>query len=141
MEKLMLDNSEVLADHNLESLLYNSKEWKSEVDMWKQELKFFQKLLDKNVSSFSSVEQKQKLDHFQNLIIYYDGELLDFFRQKARRHAKYLSAHVENGKDLNKEEYQEKFGTVNDQLNAFASEFRKYKKDFFQFIEEALDKN
>jgi hypothetical protein len=42
MEKLMLDNSETLTEQNLESLLYNSKEWKSEVEMWKQELQFFQ---------------------------------------------------------------------------------------------------
>lgn len=139
MEKLMLDNSEILSEQSLESLLYNSNEWKSEVEMWKQELKFFQKLLDKYASKLTTVEQKQKIDHFQNLIIYYDGELLDFFRQKARRHAKYLAEHVENNKSFNKEEYKEKFGTVNNQLNAFSSEFRKYKKEFFQFMEEVLE--
>lgn len=138
MEKLMLDNSETLTEQNLESLLYNSKEWKSEVEMWKQELQFFQKLLDKYASSMSTIEQKQKMDHFQHLIIYYNGELLDYFKQKARRHAKYLAEHVENNKPLNKEEYQEKYGTVNNQINAFSSEFRKYKKDFFQFMENVL---
>ena len=139
MEKLMLDNSEILSEQSLESLLYNSNEWKSEVEMWKQELKFFQKLLDKYASKMTTVEQKQKMDHFQNLIIYYDGELLDFFKQKARRHAKYLAEHVENNRPLNKDEYNEKFGSVNTQLNAFSSEFRKYKKEFFQFMEEVLE--
>lgn len=139
MEKLMLDNSESLAEQNLESLLYNSNEWKSEVEMWKQELNFFQKLLDKFASQLTSVEQKQKMDHFQNLIIYYNGELLDFFKQKARRHSKYLAEHVKNHQALNKEEYNEKFGSVNTQLNSFASEFRKYKSEFFQFMESALN--
>ena len=138
MEKLMVDNSETLTEQNLESLLYNSKEWKSEVEMWKRELQFFQILLDKYASQMNTVEQKQKMDHFQHLIIYYNGELLDYFNQKARRHAKYLAGHVENDKPLNKEEYQEKYGTVNNQINAFASEFRKYKMDFFQFIEKVL---
>ena len=139
MEKLMLDNNEALTEQHLESLLYNSNEWKSEVEMWKQELKFFQKLLDKYASKMTTVEQKQKMDHFQNLIIYYDGELLDFFKQKARRHAKYLAEHVENNRPLDKNEYHEKFGAVNAQLNAFGSEFRKYKKEFFQFMENALE--
>ena len=139
MEKLMLDNSETLADQNLESLLYNSKEWKSEVEMWKQELQFFQKLLDNYASQMNTVEQKQKMDHFQHLIIYYNGELLDSFNQKARRHTKYLAEHVDNDKTLNKEEYQEKYGTVNNQINAFSSEFRKYKSDFFQFMERVLE--
>lgn len=139
MEKLMLDNNDTLAEQHLKSLLYNSNEWKSEVEMWKQELKFFQKLLDKYASKMTTVEQKQKMDHFQNLIIYYDGELLDFFKQKARRHAKYLAEHVENNRPLNKNEYNEKFGSVNTQLNAFSSEFRKYKKEFFQFMEKALE--
>jgi hypothetical protein len=52
-------------------------EWLSAAILWKQELAFFQKLLDAYSPSFKTVEEKQKLDHFQSIIIYYRGELID----------------------------------------------------------------
>lgn len=58
--------------------------WLSSTLLWKRECNFFQKLLDQYGSKFTAIEDK-KLDHFQNLIIYYNGEVIDEFRKKTTR--------------------------------------------------------
>lgn len=138
MENQMMDTRTLSLEQSLENLYQNSLEWHLEVDLWKQELKFFQKLIDCNVAKFTTKEQKQRLAHFQNLIIYYNGELLDQFRQKTRRCSKYLAKHIEERSEFNFDEYQQKFGGLSNHLSAFASEFRKYKKDFFQLMEGVM---
>lgn len=138
MENQRIDTRTLSLEQNLENLYQNSLEWHLEVNLWKQELNFFQKLIDCNVSKFTTTEQKQRLAHFQNLIIYYNGELLDQFRQQTRRCSKYLARHIEEGSEFNFDEYQQKFGGLNSHLSAFASEFRKYKTDFFQLMEGVM---
>lgn len=138
MENLMTDTRTLSMEQSLETLYHNSLEWQQEVGLWKQELHFFQRLLECNASRFTSIDQKQRASHFQNLIIYYNGELLDQFRQQTRRCAKYLGKHIEEQQDFNFDEYQQKFGGLNTHLSAFASEFRNYKKDFFRLMEEVM---
>lgn len=139
MEQLLNDTQEIPQLLSAESLYHDSLEWQLEVALWKQELKFFQKMLDINARHCRTRLQKQKLGHFQNLIIYYDGELLDQFKQQTRRSSKYLAKHIENGSELDHDTYQQRFGGMGGQLAAFASEYRKYKKEFFQFMEEIME--
>lgn len=128
-------------ERTIEEKYHNSLEWQSEVSLWKQELKFFQKMLDTYTGKCLSVEQKQRLSHLQNLLIYYNGELLDQFKQQTRRHAKYLAQQMEDSPSLNLDEYQQKFGGLSNHLSAFATEYRRYKKDFFTLMEELIDQS
>lgn len=139
MENLVTDTRTLSVEQSLENLYHNSLEWQQEVALWKQELNFFQRLLECYASKFNTVDQKQRAGHFQNLIIYYNGELLDQFRQQTRRCTKYLGKHIEEQPVFNFDEYQQKFGGLNNHLSAFASEFRKYKKDFFRLMEEVIE--
>lgn len=139
MENLMTDTRTLSGEQSLETLYHNSLEWQQEIALWKQELHFFQRLLEYNASRFTSIDQKQKASHFQHLIIYYNGELLDQFRQQTRRCTKYLGKHIEEQQDFSFDEYQQKFGGLNTHLSAFASEFRNYKKDFFRLMEEVME--
>ena len=61
-----------------------SLEWLSTIALWKRELVFFQKLLDKYAPQMTGIESKKEIDHYQNLIIYYDGELVDLLKKKAK---------------------------------------------------------
>ena len=124
---------------SIESLYHTSLDWQLEVALWKQELTFFQKMLDINARHCDTGVQKKKVGHFQNLIIYYNGELLDQFRQQTRRNSKYLAHHIEDALVFDHDAYQQKFGTLNGDLKAFASTYRKYKKEFFQFMEEIME--
>ena len=138
MEQL-LNDTEISQLSSVESMYHDSLEWQLEVALWKQELKFFQKMLDINARHCHTSLQKKKLGHFQNLIIYYNGELLDQFRQQTRRSSKYLAQCIENDTTFDHDTYQQKFGGMRGQLRAFAGEYRKYKKEFFQFMEEVME--
>lgn len=141
MDQIMSESQQMSMERNIEEMYQNSLEWQSEVSLWKQELKFFQKMLDTYTGKCLSVEQKQRLSHFQNLLIYYDGELLDQFKQQTRRHAKYLASQLEENQPFNIDEYQQKFGGLSGHLSAFAAEYRRYKKDFFGLMEELIDQS
>ena len=131
--------SDISQPPSVESLYHDSLEWQLEVALWKQELKFFQRMLDINARHCHSSAQKKKLGHFQNIIIYYNGELLDQFRQQTRRNSKYLAQHVEDTSDFNYDGYQQKFRGLGERLQAFSVEYRKYKNEFFQFLEEVME--
>ena len=121
-----------------ESLHFESVKWVSDIELWKIELNFFQKLLDRYGSSFELVEDKKEIDHFQNLITYYNGELLDEFRQLVRRHENHLAKDFAVTGEVNEPEYRAKHEDLKVRIRAFDDEFKAYKTEFFQFIERAL---
>lgn len=114
-----------------------SLEWLSATILWKSELRFFQKLLDQHASDFTTVEDKKEIDHYQNLIIYYQGELVDELRKELRdleNHlAKVLQTHDESDVTYFKQHH-----VTMDKLAAFNKEFRNLKNSFYEFIEKVL---
>ena len=112
-----------------------SLEWLSALLFWKSELSFFQKLLDLHASKFTSLDDKKKIDHFQNLIIYYRGELVDELRKKLREHESRLARTLKSKDELNTQYFSE-HDTLMDELNSFSIAFAELKKDFFEFIEK-----
>ena len=133
-----VSKTEVLRAQSWESLHFESVKWVSDIALWKIELNFFQKLLDKYGSSFEMVEDKKEIDHFQNLITYYNGELLDEFRQLVRRHENHLAKDFAVKGEVNEQEYRLKHKELKVRIRAFDDEFKAYKKEFFAFIERAL---
>ena len=65
--------------------------WLSSTLLWQREFNFFQKLLDQNAPKLTSVDDKKKIDHFQNLILYYNSQLIPEFRKKLRDHENRLA--------------------------------------------------
>lgn len=116
-----------------------SMQWNSDIELWKIEMNFFQKLLDKYGSFFVDVDQKMEIDHYQNLITYYDGELLDQFKQSVRRHENNLAKDFALGGKVNVKEYVEIHQDLLIRIRAFDSEIKAYKKEFFEFITKALE--
>ena len=64
-------------------------DWLSQTILWKTQLNVFQKLLD--ALSTTELEEKKELDHFQNLVTYYSGEVVDEIRKKLRSHENRLA--------------------------------------------------
>lgn len=141
METLNQENVEHLLDPSLENLHRESLQWMSEVELWKHELVFFQKLLEQNAPGITSTHDKKELSHLQNVIIYYNGELLDEFKQKVRRHKKYLANKLLMNEDMEEGEYRKKHGAILSHLSSFRSEFNMHKKEFFQFLSQVMEKD
>ena len=114
-----------------------SLEWLSAAILWKRELAFFQKLLGQYSSEFTSGEDKKRIDHFQNLITYYGGELIPALTSKIRVHEKQLSEMLES-KDETKTEYFKEHDALMNELEALDAQLLQYKEDFFAFIEQAM---
>ncbi|HYG18273.1 MAG TPA: hypothetical protein VD816_05060 [Ohtaekwangia sp.] len=114
-------------------------EWMSAVLLWKRELAFFQKLLDQYAPKFTDVEDKKKIDHFQNILIYYNAEVTGELRRKLIDHETRLATMLETMDESRTDYYKEHDGVMQD-LEAFSRSFITYKEDLFHFIEKAMDK-
>lgn len=112
-------------------------EWLSSTLLWKREFIFFQKLLDQQSVKFSSVDDKKKVDHFQNLIIYYNGEVIDGLRKKLREHESKLADVLQTKNEL-KTEYFKEHDAIMQELESFQIRFVEYKEGLFEFIEKVM---
>jgi DNA primase large subunit len=112
-------------------------EWLSSTILWKRELAFFQKLLDQFANKFQSTDEKKQIDHFQNLIIYYNGELVDSLASKLRVHEKKLAEMLELRSESKIEYFSEHEGLM-DELESANKQFMQIKDDLFTFIEKAI---
>lgn len=111
-----------------------SLEWLSASVLWKRELKFFQHLLEKQAPSATSVDDKKKIDHFQNLIIYYSGELVDELRKKLRDHENSVARMLQEKNESDTGYFQDHQNLM-DELQTFSDRFQEYKHELFDFIE------
>lgn len=114
-----------------------SLEWLSAAVLWKRELSFFQKLLDQYATKFSSTDDKKKIDHFQSIITYYDGELIDSVTTRLRLHEIKLAEMLQT-RDETKTEYFKEHDALMGELEALNMQFVKYKEELFAFIEQAM---
>lgn len=138
MDQIALENIDFLAERSIEDLHYSSRQWLFNIEFWRRELDFFQTLLDRNVEKAQSVDQKKQIDHFQHLITYYQGELLDEFHQKARRHEKFMRAML-NGESSDEDtNFRKKHNLLFDQIVSFDNQFKQHKLDFYDFISKLL---
>lgn len=112
-------------------------EWLSSAILWKQELAFFQKLLDAYAPNFKGVEEKQRLDHFQNIILYYRGELIDKLASQLRLHEKKLAEMFET-RDETQVSYYKEHDDLMTQLDSLNTQMVQYKEELFLFLGKVL---
>lgn len=112
-------------------------EWLSSAILWKREFSFFQKLLDQYTPKFSHTDDKKKIDHFQNLIIYYKGELIDSFSSRLRLHEKKLAEMLES-RDETKTEYFKEHDELMNSLESLHAQFLQIKEELFEFMEKVM---
>ena len=111
--------------------------WLSATVLWQREFSFFQKLLDQHAPKFASLEDKKRIDHFQNLILYYNSELILQLRKKLRDHENRLADMLKT-KNETKTEYFKEHDALMQELESFNNSFTEYKEEFFEFIEKVI---
>jgi len=138
MKNLKVADSTYLLEEGLEKLHQESMDWISEMDLWKLELDFFQKLLDTHSPQFSTIEQKKRLDYFQNLIIYYSGELIDSIIEKTKRHEVFLAKEMVEPQEMDEREYRKMHRGIEENVRSLRKRFYDYKKEFFTFVKSVI---
>lgn len=106
-------------------------------DLWRDEISFFQKLLDRYSTFFTSTEDKKRIDHFQNLILYYGSELILSLQKKLRHHESDLATML---KELNESDttYFKEHEALMKEVESFSRSMDSFKREFYQFMEPAL---
>ena len=133
MVSVLSQTSKYILQPRLIEMHRESLEWLSAAALWKHELSFFQKLLDDHCPKCSDVAFKQQVDHFQHLITYYNGELVDSLRKKLRNHESDLARMLSNTN-----ESDTRFITMHDEIMAELKSFHEvwveFKSDLYKFI-------
>ncbi|MBT1690737.1 hypothetical protein [Dawidia soli] len=109
-------------------------EWLSAAVLWKRELAFFQKLLDRYAPQIKEPDDRKRLEHFQNVVIYYRYELIDKLTGQLRLHEKKLAEMLETKDETKVEYFKEHEGLMNE-LQALSDQFAQNKSALYSFIE------
>lgn len=129
--------SKYILQPNLIHMHQQSLTWLSATEFWKRELTFFQKLLDQNASRLVAIQDKKSVDHFQNLLIYYNGELVDELRKQLRDHEKKLALMLKQENEANTQYFQEHEQLI-ERAASFEKSFQEFKHEFYALIEKAM---
>lgn len=108
--------------------------WLSRTLLWKGELATFQKMLDERAPFFTSIDDKKRIDHFQNIIIYYSAEVILELQKKLRGHEKRLANMLETKDELNTRYFTE-HDDIMSELESFATSFAEFRQELFQFLQ------
>ena len=103
--------------------------------MWKSEITFFQKALEEKAIFLTKQSDKKKVEHFQNLFTYYNGEVIDVLRSKLRKHEDALAS-VLKTKNETDTKYFKEHDSLMDELSSFSKSYTELKKDFLKFIKK-----
>ncbi|AKQ44766.1 hypothetical protein TH63_02625 [Rufibacter radiotolerans] len=126
-----------LLEIGISDLHQESQTWLQEIEFWGFELNFYQKLLEK-VTQKATADDKRHVDHFQQLIIYYQGELLPQFKKEVRKHEAYLQKLTQEKAPFDDQLYREVHLKHKQQIAAFSKDFSQYKGDLFRFAERYI---
>ncbi|GHN02684.1 hypothetical protein WSM22_41730 [Cytophagales bacterium WSM2-2] len=114
-------------------------QWLSTTIMWKGELIFFQKALIDYAPLFYKLKDKKKIDHFENLFLYYSGEVVDSLRSKLRQHENRLASALKTKNETSTRYFRE-HDSLMDELSTFSKSYNELKADFLKFISSANKK-
>jgi hypothetical protein len=114
-----------------------TQSWLSAAELWKRELTFFQKILEQHSLSHTNPDFKKEVDHYQHLITYYQGEVVDLLRKKLHTHEKKLATILQQKNEADTSYFRE-HGPLMDELQTFATAFSAFKHNFFNFIERGF---
>ena len=138
MESKKLTSTNILLEISLEDLHRNTIDWIQSIDFWRFELGFAQKLVDQVNARTRTVDDKKRIDHFQNLIIYYRSQLLPELEEDLVRHEGYLKQLIQDRVHYNDQMYRDVHKKFEDQVTSFDQNFRAFKRDLYHFSEQFL---
>jgi hypothetical protein len=111
--------------------------WLSATAFWKRESVFFQKLLDNHARENNHEDFKKEVGHFQHLITYYHGELIDTYRKKLREHESRLAHMLQELKESDTQYFKEHEGLMQE-MRTFEKSFNDLKHSLYDFIERGF---
>jgi hypothetical protein len=122
-----------LLEPSIEDLHKEHNEWVSDMLFHKDEMKFFEDLLSLNLPKIKTTEQKAQLEHLQNKLIYFKGELIDKFLHDVKVHEFNLEKALESDHYDEDDLYKDHL-KYRDDFRDLHRDILEYKRELFDFI-------
>lgn len=111
-------------------LHHESTEWLETIAFWKDEMRFFDKLLHLSDPLVSDLKtQREMLESLERI----QGLILDQLEKEVTEHEKYL-AKLERNKDGADWDYREKHRRLKEEMEALDTDFKDFKKVVFSYV-------
>lgn len=137
MISVLAPTGKYILQPSLQEMHSTSLQWLSALELWKKEVGFFQKLLDRHTEQITDANVKKQVDHFQHLITYYGGELISRLRKRLHQHEGSLARMLREMDESDTQYFHEHQGIM-DELSSFQKTFYQFKHDFIEFIERGF---
>jgi len=120
----------LLLGAGLDVLHFESREWIDTLDFWKDEVRFFENLLKKKVSTD---ESKQDYTEMLKNLDKIHKDLFNDFEDDIMAHERVLSRLEKGEKGLSDGEYREKHRRLLGRMETFKTDFHQFKKIVFDY--------
>jgi len=138
MNKLISNSTNYLLKPGHDQLFLETKEWKSDLEFYKTELAFLDKLLDKTflriTTHAETIELESLTSEIRNLV---DNKLEPLFR-KVLSHEKYLGTMEKETFSKSEDSLWEEQGKIGGEIYSFISEVKILKQNIFKSVEEIM---
>lgn len=127
--KKLIANNDYLLPQSLEGLHLQSREWLETVAFWKDETRFFSKLLKIREASVDSGDYPGLLEELDSL----HQSLIDYLTGEIQEHERFLSDLVKGAAGISDSDYREEHRKLAAKMMAFGTQFRKFKNTVFTY--------
>ncbi|WP_339628559.1 hypothetical protein [uncultured Maribacter sp.] len=130
----MKTKTEVLYNENLH---FEHKQWQSELDFWKDELKSFKNRLGDLIKRWTNKEVLAQLEHYQNEFILHEG-IIDKLQETIEKHETRIAGQVNSGQESLDTALTKKHLEFRNQMETQRQIYADLKKDFFRFLSKTM---
>lgn len=121
----------LLLGAGLDVLHFESKEWLATLSFWKDELRFFEQLLKKDIAA---EESKQQFAEMLKNLDKIHKDLFHDFENDIKAHEKLLSRLELKEKGLSDETYREQHRQLKRRMETFKTDFKQFKMIIFNYV-------
>ncbi|NND94182.1 MAG: universal stress protein [Flavobacteriales bacterium] len=124
--------------NDLDNWIHESSIWTSDVDFWLDEVRSFQKVLDKAVNLINDKTRLKSLDHLQNIVHYYGKKILIDLKSKIFHHRESMSSDLNGTIDATYKTASAEHQNIHTEVLDIEKRMREYKKEFRE-LKETID--
>ncbi|HEX5172309.1 MAG TPA: hypothetical protein VFW11_24205 [Cyclobacteriaceae bacterium] len=134
-------STEFLLPPGLGDLHQKTLTWESNIELWKRELTFFQKLIAEYGTQLQLRDHIKEREHFKMLLNYYKNQLMNTYSGKMIRHEEKLKSLMSDGMRQEESKYRDEHHELERQINTFEKELQCFKHELYLLIEKVLLRN
>ena len=123
--------AQFLLGAGLDVLHHESREWIETIDFWKDEARFFDKLLNR-----MDPIDKEKREYGQMLKVLdkIHKDLFQDLKDDVIKHEQFLSRLEKGEKGISDSEYRDKHMHLNNRIETFTKDFKAFKQIVFDYV-------